>query len=93
MFSKWIGSNTSEKWNKEFEDNRVVSVLEWIAMLAIIVIPVVNLIMLFKWAFANKEMISANKVNLARAFIILFAVMLFSVALVFGILLLGWLLK
>ena len=91
MFSKWIDNTEREKWTHEFHDNRVVPVLEWLAMLAITMVPVVNIIMLVKWAFTSKELMPANKVNLARAFIILLTAMAFAVGIIGSFFLLGWL--
>ncbi len=89
MFRKWINEPEKEEWLKDIDNNEVVSVREWVATLLLMVIPVVNIVMLFWWAFANKETTPVNKVNWARGTIIVLTVLLISVALVGGLFFLG----
>ncbi len=84
MFGKWIDEQEREDWLKDFENNEVVSVREWVATLMLMVVPVVNVVMLFVWAFSNKELTPANKVNWARGSLIVLTALLLSVALVVG---------
>ncbi len=90
MFRNWINETSREKWESDFFDNSVMSVRQWVATLAVIMIPVVNIVMIFWWAFANKELTPANKVNWARASIIIITVLIIAVAIVAGFLYLGW---
>lgn len=54
MFGKWIYESEFDKTN-DFLDNSVMSVRKWLAVLSIMMIPVVNLVMIFLWAFAKKR--------------------------------------
>ncbi len=85
MFRKWIDESHREDWEKKFDNKEVVSVRDWMADLMLMLIPVVNIIMLFVWAFSSKEMTHANKVNWARASIIVLTALVFAVAVGFGI--------
>ncbi len=90
MFHKWIEDPESKDCMQECQDNRVLSVREWMAMLVITLIPVLNIIMLLGWAFANKDLIPANKVNWARATIILLTVIFITIGIVASFFFLGW---
>lgn len=90
MFHKWIEDPESKDCMQECQDNRVVSVREWMAMLVITLIPVLNIIMLLGWAFTNKDLIPANKVNWARATIILLTVIFITIGIVASFFFLGW---
>lgn len=85
MFRKWIDEEKDE-WEKDFENNEVVTVREWMATVMLMVIPGVNIVMLFWWAFADKTITPANKVNWARASLIVLAAVLFATALTLGFL-------
>ncbi len=89
MFRKWINEPEREEWQKDFDNNEVVSVREWMATMLLMVIPIVNIVMLFWWAFSNKELIPASKVNWARGTIIVLAALLFSATLVTSFFCLG----
>lgn len=89
MFLKWIDEKEKDAWEKDFENNEVVSVREWMATLMLMIIPGVNIVMLFWWAFADKTTTPVNKVNWARGSLIVLAATLFSVAIVLGLLMLG----
>lgn len=88
MFRKWIDESEFDGKN-DFYDNSVMSVRQWIAVLGIMIIPVVNIIMIFWWAFSNKETINSNKVNWARAMLIVLTVLLISISL-FGVILISF---
>ncbi len=90
MFSKWIDEPDRGQWERDFQDNSVVSVRQWLAAMAVMIIPGVNIVMLCYWALADKELMPASKVNWARACVILLAMLILAVALVAGFLLLGW---
>lgn len=89
MFSKWIDESEYDG-NNDFLDNSVMSVRQWLAVMLVMLIPLVNLVMIFYWAFANKELTPTNKVNWARASVIIFTLTLFAIGIVAGFLFLGW---
>ncbi len=89
MFRKWIDEPEREEWEKDFDNNEVVTVREWMATLMLMLIPVLNIVMLFEWAFSNKELTPANKVNWARGSIIVLTCLLISIAIVAGFYFLG----
>ena len=89
MFSKWIDESEFDGEN-DFFDNSVMSVRQWLAVMSVMIIPVVNIVMIFCWAFAEKEITNSNKVNWARASVILLTAFVVVIALVGGFLLLSW---
>ena len=89
MFKKWIDESELDLKN-DFYDNSVISVRQWIVLLSVMMIPGVNVVMLLRWAFANKELAPANKVNWARASVIIFVMSLLAIIIVAGFILLGW---
>ena len=89
MFSKWIDESEFDTKN-DFFDNSVMSVRQWLAVMSVMIIPVVNVVMIFWWAFAEKELTNSNKVNWARASVILLTAFVIAIALLGGILLFGW---
>ena len=89
MFSKWIDESEFDGKN-DFFDNSVMSVRQWLAVLVVMIIPVVNVVMIFCWAFAEKEITNSNKVNWARASVILLTAFVVVIALVGGFLLFSW---
>lgn len=57
-------------------DNRsapVISLGEWIITFIVLAIPIVNIVMLFVWAFSSGT--NPNKQNFCRAALLLYAVM------------------
>ncbi len=86
MFSKWIDESEFDGEN-DFFDNSVMSVRQWLAVMSVMIIPVVNVVMIFCWAFAEKEITNSNKVNWARASVILLTAFVVVIALVGGFLL------
>ncbi len=84
MFSKWIDESEREEWLKDFDNDEVVTVREWLATLLVLFCPGLNLVMIFVWAFSNKEITPANKVNLARACVIFLTCLIITLALVVG---------
>ena len=89
MFSKWIDESEFDSKN-DFFDNSVMSVRQWLAVMSVMIIPVVNVVMIFCWAFAEKELTNSNKVNWARASVILLTAFVVVIALVGGFLLFSW---
>ena len=89
MFSKWIDESEFDGKN-DFFDNSVMSVRQWLAVMSVMIIPVVNVVMIFCWAFAEKEITNSNKVNWARASVILLTAFVVVIALVGGFLLFSW---
>ena len=89
MFSKWIDESEFDGKN-DFFDNSVMSVRQWLAVMSVMIIPVVNVVMIFCWAFAEKEITNSNKVNWARASVILLTAFIVVIALVGGFLLFSW---
>ena len=89
MFSKWIDESEFDGTN-DFFDNSVMSVRQWLAVMSVMIIPVVNIVMIFCWAFAEKELTNSNKVNWARASVILLTAFVVVIALVGGFLLFSW---
>ena len=89
MFSKWIDESEFDGKN-DFFDNSVMSVRQWLAVMSVMIIPVVNVVMIFCWAFAEKELTNSNKVNWARASVILLTAIVIAVSLLGGLLLFGW---
>ena len=89
MFSRWIDESEFDGKN-DFFDNSVMSVRQWLAVMSVLIIPVVNVVMIFWWAFAEKELTNSNKVNWARASVILLTAIVIAVSLLGGLLLFGW---
>ena len=54
------------------KNNQIISVGEWMVILLITSIPVVNIIMLFLWTFSNRT--PASKSNFAKASLIWLAI-------------------
>ena len=57
-----------ENYEYEGQNNSVVSVGEWIITILLMIIPLVNIIMLFVWAFGSGTPVS--KANWAKASLI-----------------------
>jgi hypothetical protein len=62
-------------------DQRVVSVTDWVLTILISSIPIVNIVMLFVWAFG--ESTNVNKANWAKATLIWIAISI-GLLVVFG---------
>lgn len=67
MFQKWIDENPDDE---RFSDDSIVTVREWMAIMMVMVIPVINIVMLVYWAYASKLSTPASKVNWARGTLI-----------------------
>lgn len=68
-----------------FENQEVISLKEWIITLLIMVIPIVNIVMLFVWAFSDNT--PKSKSNWAKAKLV---IMLLSFLLTIVLLILFW---
>lgn len=53
---------------KPYADSTPLSVGQYFGMLILLLIPIVNIIMIFVWAFGNSNL---NKRNFARAYLII----------------------
>lgn len=60
------------------ENDKVVSTGEWVASKFILLIPIVNIIFLFIWAFNKEE--NKNKSNWAKATLIVYILRIFIYA-------------
>jgi len=57
-----------------FQDQSTMSVKDWLITLIIMIIPLVNIIMLFVWGFGGGT--NLNKANWAKAQLLLFVILL-----------------
>lgn len=77
--------------NQEIDKVRTVSIGDWLITILITIIPLVNIIMLFVWAFGSGT--NPSKANWAKATIIWIAISIFLaiiVIVVFGAAFLGF---
>ena len=58
--------------DKKDNNQKIVSVSDWVITKLILLIPIVNIIMLFIWAFNNKT--NLNKSNWAKASLIVWTI-------------------
>ena len=58
--------------NKVENKDKVISISEWVVTKLILLVPIVNIIMLFVWAFNSKT--NLNKSNWAKASIIVWTI-------------------
>lgn len=86
MFYKWINESESDGKN-DFYNNSVMTVRQWMLVLMVTMIPVINIVMILRWAFADKEFTPSNKVNWARASAIVFTALF---AVLTGFIIVGW---
>jgi fatty acid desaturase len=61
--------------NTNKENDKVISTGEWVASKFLLLIPVVNIIFLFIWAFSKTE--NKNKSNWAKATLIVYVLKVF----------------
>ena len=73
----------------EFLNRDVMSVREWMVTMILVMIPLLNLVFLAKWASADSEQIPANKVNWARGSLVAMGAVILSASLMMGLYLLG----
>ena len=60
--------------NDQLELEEPVKVSEWVLSMVLMMIPCVNIIMMFVWAFSNTE--KKSKSNFFKAYLIFFAIMM-----------------
>ena len=60
--------------NDQLELEEPVKVSEWVVSMVLMMIPCVNIIMMFVWAFSNTE--KKSKSNFFKAYLIFFAIMM-----------------
>ena len=77
MFGKWFEDEPA----KRYEKNDFVSVKQWLAILLVTIMPVLNIVMLLGWALRNVDERPASLVNWARAMLIMMCLLTVSVAL------------
>jgi hypothetical protein len=58
---------------------------DWIKTLLLMIIPIVNIVLLFVWAFGSVT--NLNKKNFSRAYLLLMAIVLVLYIIVFGLIL------
>jgi len=61
---------------KTTTNERIVPTSEWIITMLIMIVPLINIIMLFVWGFGNNT--SASKANWAKASLIWVAISIFA---------------
>jgi len=60
-----------EETKNPFDNGEVVSVRQWLAVLLLMLIPLMNVAVLLGWAMSSKEKLPASMVNWARAMVIM----------------------
>ena len=79
-------NNVPPYGNDQLELEEPVKVSEWVLSMVLMMIPCVNIIMMFVWAFSNTE--KKSKSNFFKAYLIFFAIAMALVVLMWlGILL------
>lgn len=68
IFDKWI--NAPDPIDNYCENKQVIGVREWMATVMLMALPIVNIVILLRWAFADKSTTPASKVNWARGSLI-----------------------
>ena len=82
MFQKWIDADPIDE---ELNDNSIVTVREWMAAMMVMVIPVINIVMLVYWAYADKSLTPVSKVNWARGTLIVLVTVVIACACAAGL--------
>jgi len=77
MVGKWLEDEPTERYEK----TDFVSVKQWLAILLVTIMPVLNIVMLLGWALHNVDERPASLVNWARAMLIMMCLLAVSVAL------------
>lgn len=65
--------NTKSEVQNDYRD-KVMSVKDWLVVSLLMMIPLVNIIILFVWGFSDSE--NRNKTNWAKAQLIMFAIVI-----------------
>lgn len=59
---------STSHFSKDYRDE-VMTLKDWIITLLILIIPLVNIIMMFVWAFSSSE--NRNRSNFAKAYLVI----------------------
>ncbi len=73
-------NNTQPYQNGQLELEEPVKISEWVLSLVLLMIPCVNIIMMFVWAFSSTE--KKSKSNFFKAYLIFFAISMAFVVLI-----------
>jgi len=87
MVGKWLEDEPTERYEK----NDFVSVKQWLAILLVTIMPVLNIVMLLGWAVRNVDERPASLVNWARAMLIMMITL--AVAVVVAVFFMRFLIK
>ncbi len=82
---EYLRGGTNDDYSPNLIDNSiapVMRVIDWVVVLILSVLPVVNIIVMFIWAFGNTE--NPNRSNFARAFLIVVGVYMLICAIFVG---------
>ena len=63
--------------------NNEMTIKDWVITNVLIMIPLVGQILLFVWAFGNKDKVNPNKANFAKAMLVMMLIA-FAVSLLFS---------
>ena len=81
MMSRKMKDNTPKEDNRTFRNESVVDVREWMNVMMLMLIPVLNILLLCRWASADVETMPASKVYWARAALLVFGAVLLATVL------------
>lgn len=76
----WKTNRTDDLSNRD-----VVNVREWMMTMLLMMVPLLNIFLLVRWAMSDKEMLPINKVNWARGTLVAMLFVVASVAILIGI--------
>jgi len=83
MNEETLTNEQNERVKKKEINNRAMTLKDWMITLLITFIPLVNLIMLFVWAFSEGE--NVNKANWAKANLLWMAIAVVLALIFFGL--------
>ena len=75
MFGKWLEDEPTGRYEK----NDMISVKQWLAILLVTIMPVLNIVMLLGWAWNRTGEHPAFLVNFARATLIMMVILAFAI--------------
>lgn len=73
FFKKWI-----EETPHRLENNEIMRVKDWLAILLVTIMPGLNIVMLLCWAFNRDDSLPKSHVNFARAVLIIMVITVFA---------------
>lgn len=82
---EYLKGSTDDDYSPNLIDNSiapVMRVLDWVVVLVLSVLPVVNIVVMFIWAFGNTD--NPNRSNFAKAFLIIIAIYMLICAIFVG---------